>query len=185
MTLPLPDPPALDRLPPTIVHAALMRGDLVRCGPGVRPVGWPDSPRVRAHALSGRLTHGRIASHLTAAWVWGAARRTGPALYATVPDRRRREPTRDAGLTLTHRPCPERDRVRFGAIAVTTPRRTLIDLIHDAATDGEPEFPLPSLIACRVLAAGIPGGVRTIPDHELRSGRSTSLRRIAERLARL
>lgn len=181
MTPPLPNPPTLEHLPSSVIHAALLRGDIVRCGPGVRPIGWPETPRVRAHALT--LAPGRVASHLTAAWVWGAARHPGVPLHATVTDRRRRDPVRDAALALHHRPCPELDLVRFGATAVTTPRRTLIDLLHEpGAEDG---FPQTARIACRLLSRSTPGGIDAIPLPDILAGRASSRARIEARLARL
>ena len=164
-----------------------MRGDLVRCGQGVRPVGWPDSARVRAHALSGQVAPGRIASHLTAAWVWGAARHPGTSLQATVTRRRRRHPARDSGITLVHRPCAEEELARFGPVAVTTPRRTLIDLIHDAeGPRGNPDALAPdTLVACRLLAWQIDGGIPSFTSAELHERRSTRRARLAVRLCRL
>ena len=83
----LPDPPRFDLWPEALRSAELRRGTLVACGPGVRGVGWPDSPRVRLAALAPWLSGGRVAAFRTAAWVWGAAREPGRPLRVTTVGR--------------------------------------------------------------------------------------------------
>ncbi len=72
--------PRWDRWPEAVRSAELRAGSLVRCGPGYRPVGWPETPRVRAAALAPWLGAGRTAVLGTAAWIWGAAREPGSPL---------------------------------------------------------------------------------------------------------
>lgn len=192
MTPPLPDPPTLELLPPAVRRAAVLRGDLLRCGPGVRPPGWPDAPRVRAHALSPWIGRHRAVSHLAAAWVWGAARGAGSPLDVTVPPRLRRDPVHDVDLRIHHLPCPEDDLVRFGAVPVTSPARTVYDLLHLADRAGGPPrassavFPREYRIACRLLAVLVPGGLTAALDaHAARGRRRVSRSVVAQRVAAL
>lgn len=79
--------PRWDRWPEAVRSAELRAGSLVRCGPGYRPVGWPETPWVRAAALAPWLGAGRTAVLGTAAWIWGAAREPGSPLEVATEAR--------------------------------------------------------------------------------------------------
>ena len=140
--------PRIDQLPQAVRSAELLRGTLVRCGPGVRGVGWPDTARVRAAALAPWFTQPRTAVLLTAAWVWGAAHSPGEPLEFASGER---AGTRDEhGVSTRQRQLGVADGegVRLGAARVTSPTRTVADLLRlPAALTREARF------ACRVLAA--------------------------------
>lgn len=117
----------------------LLRGDLVRCGPGVRGIAWPDTPTVRLTALAPYLLDDRVASHLTAAWVWLAtAELAEPVQIATSPQRG--HAVRHADSRIAQLAFAEHDTERLGDFLVTTPARTAFDLLHDPALTGSSSF---------------------------------------------
>ncbi|MDI6024185.1 hypothetical protein QBL02_11590 [Leucobacter sp. UT-8R-CII-1-4] len=143
-------PPRYDLIPRSVQNAMILRGDLIRCGPGVRGIAWPDNSLVRLTALAPYLAGDRIASHLTAAWVWLAVQElVEPLQVATSPRRghaRRILDSRIAQLTLA-----EKDTKKLGYFLITTPEHTVFDLLHST----EPDSPILSE-AIRQLLAGLP-----------------------------
>lgn len=123
------DPPRYDLLPLTVQRAMRLRGALVDCGPGLRGIAWPEVPRVRLTAIASALQHGRVAAYLTAAWVWQAATHPGsPLSIASLPGSSRHEISREYKryeLRLN-----DRDISTFGELCVTTPQRTMLDLLY-------------------------------------------------------
>lgn len=155
----LPDPPRYDLWPVAVRSAEQLRGSLTRCGPGVRGVGWPETPRTRAAALRPLPHGGLIASHESAAWVWGALREPGSMLHFTVPNGRRR-PIRSHPLTVIHElRLHEGDVTHFTHCAATTPLRTALDLL----TAGRELSPA-AQVACRLLARLTEGGVERLAE---------------------
>lgn len=143
---PPPRPPRYDRLPVAVQHSLRLRGALVSCGPGLRGVGWPETPSVRLIALAPWLEHDSIASHLTAAWVWGAARAPGSPLHLTLRAGRR-APVHDTPQVRFHeQPVQENEKRCFGQLAVTSPLRTLVDLLYAPSPHSREEQ-----VACRLL----------------------------------
>ena len=153
----LPDPPRVDLWPPAVRSAELLKGSLVRCGTGVRPIGWPDTPRVRSAALASVLAGGCAAIGMTAAWVWGASR--SPDFRPTVSTLRgvRAAALNSAERTLRELTLRDDDLQWFGSRAVTTPGRTVFDLLHASQP-----FTLRHVVACRLLALQLRGGVGEI-----------------------
>ncbi|MCB1274496.1 MAG: hypothetical protein KDB25_08935 [Leucobacter sp.] len=174
-----PHPPRYDRWPVAMRSAARLHGALVPCGPGFRGIGWPETPRVRANALAEYLIGGRVATHLTAAWVWGAARDPGRPIRVSTAGRKRvivalTEQCRIAQLRLT-----EGDIHAFGEFRATTPFRTVLDLLHD------PEgFGLADEVACRLLVARVDGGWAAVDVH-VRTHRRPGRGLARERLDRI
>jgi Transcriptional regulator, AbiEi antitoxin/AbiEi antitoxin C-terminal domain len=68
-----------------------------------------------------------VASHLTAAWIWGLLRTRPGTFHLTAPNRRHRKE-----LVVVHfaRLAPE-DRTIVGGIPLTSPARTVLDLAPD------------------------------------------------------
>lgn len=143
-------PPRYDLIPRSVQNAMILRGDLIRCGPGVRGIAWPDNSLVRLTALAPYLAGERIASHLTAAWVWLATEEpTEPLQIATSPRRghaRRITDSRIAQLAFA-----EKDTTKLGGFLVTTPERTAFDLLHSP----EPDDPI-LFEAIRRLLSSLP-----------------------------
>lgn len=122
--------PNYNLLPDTIVSAEIRNGNLIRCGPGVRGVGWPETPMVRAMALSSLVRdHELVAVLFTAAWLWGANPTAGPLYtFSTFGASRylRQPPTG----SVVHEFSLERSHVtRIGAITVSSPERTFYDVL--------------------------------------------------------
>ena len=174
-----PNPPRYDCWPIALRSAARLRGALVPCGPGLRGVGWPETPRVRVTALAEYLPDGRVATHLTAAWVWGAARDPGHPLRISTGRRKRvivtdTEPCRIAQMRLS-----DGDVSPLGEFRVTTPLRTMLDLLHDPERFGHAEE-----VACRLLSERVAGGWVAVAEH-IDTHRRPFCRIARERLGRI
>lgn len=122
-------PPRYDLWPVPVQHAMRLRGALISCGPGVRGAAWPDSPKVRLAALATHLDDGFVAARLTAAWVWQASAHPGTPLIFAAAAGRARKPTKPGSRRYECR-FAAGDTVKLGEFGVTSPRRTLIDLLH-------------------------------------------------------
>lgn len=156
----LPRIPSLTAWPLTVRSAETLRGTLVRCGPGVRLAAWPETARVRAAALEPWFHQHRVAIRLTAAWIWGATRNPGTPLRFATQNGRRAEPVNRALVTLQQLRFHEGEIEQLGDHAVTSPLRTLLDLLRD------PD-PLPheARVACRLLIPLVPGGEAAVEAH--------------------
>ncbi len=149
----LPNPPRFDLWPAALQSSERLRGTLVPCGPGLRGVGWPDTPRVRLAALAPWLEKRRIAAYLTAAWVWGAARDPGTPLRLTMPTGYRPRRSRGPDVHVHELRLAPADVHQFGAFAVTSPQRTIIDMLCDPAP-----LQLREVVAVRLLLTLVAGG---------------------------
>lgn len=146
--------PRYDRWPVALRAAERLRGTLVPCGPGLRGIGWPDTPRVRLAALGGWLGQRRVATLTTAAWVWGAAREPGDPLRLSTARRGRHTDAPSREIRVQELCLSPVDVTALGGFAVTTPLRTAADLLHD------PEgFDRAHEVAVRLLGAQIEGGL--------------------------
>lgn len=103
------------------------------------PSGTVADPLLRTSAL-GDPPRPRLAfSHRTAHWIWwGATTGRAPALdeYTTLARRRMRAANR--GWTVYERDVPPTERVDVSGTWVTSPERTLFDLLRDATTAADP-----------------------------------------------
>ena len=145
--------PRFDRWPPAVRSAELLRGSLVRCGPGVRPVGWPETPRTRATALAPWLTPDRVAIRMSAAWVWGAARQPDAPLELSTAGRRRPDHGAHRDHLLRQFAYDESALRRFDGFAVTDPEQTVYDLLR--IPEG---FTRRHRVACWLLLQLVPDG---------------------------
>ncbi|WP_153002089.1 hypothetical protein [Leucobacter chromiiresistens] len=171
--------PRIHEWPPAVRSAERLRGTLVPCGPGMRPVAWPETPRVRLSALAPWLQERYVAIGLTAAWVWGAARSPGDPLQCSTIGRKRPPARRAPGVDVHEHALAAADFVLIGREAATTPTRTLCDLLRSPGPfDVEPR------VACRVLLARHPGG-RSAVQTALDAGSSRHRRIATARLASL
>lgn len=155
-----PIPPRYDLWPPALRSAEVLRGSLVACGPGVRGVGWPETPTVRAAALAHWLEGGRVATHLTAAWIWGASHSPGRPLQVTVRSGSRRRVHNTDWLRVYEMRHTDADIQHFGDYAVMTPFRTVLDLLYEDAP-----FTLTARVASRLLIRFVDGGVNAVLSH--------------------
>lgn len=134
---------------------------------------------MRLAALAGYLGADLIASHLTAAWVWGAARTTGDPLQAATRLGRRGPAAGHASVRVHELRYTEADLTRFGPFGVSRPLRTALDLLHDPSGAGRRE-----VVACRLLFRLIDGG-RDAVEEQVRASRRPYRRLAHERFAKL
>lgn len=154
-------PPRVDHWPPALRSAATLTGTLVRCGPGFRPVSWPDNAAARCTAIGWLLEDRYAAIENTAAWVWGARRSPGTPLRLMT--RRGRAPawfesvSPDSSVHVSHFKLIPGDVVEIAGFGVTSRQRTAYDLLRSAV-------PLagPRLVACRLLLLSEPGARRLV-----------------------
>lgn len=154
-------PPRTDLWPVAVRSAELLRGSLIRCGPGVRPAGWPETPRVRLAALAPflctPLLHSRVAvARMSAAWVWGTAKGPGTPLRLTALGGMRR-PESLADVVVHELGCTAAETVRFGDFRVTSPIRTVYDLLYQRGP-----FTASRITACRLLLRLAPDGYSAV-----------------------
>ena len=175
-------PPSFAHWPHAVRSAALLTGTLVRCGPGERAVGWPDTPRARCAALAQQLAGTYIAAEETAAWVWGTARDPGSPLSLITQGTRAPatfELGRDAQLIkVKHFRLYPGDVEHIDGHRVTTPERTLYDLLRSP----EP-FTAARRVASRLLlrmGSDAPTGVQARVERSSFADRARAHRRIAE-----
>ena len=174
----LPAPPRFDLWPEALRSAELRRGTLVACGPGMRGVGWPDSPRVRLAALAPWLSGGRVAAFRTAAWVWGAAREPGRPLRVTTVGRGRHSTVGTEQLRVHELRLSSEEVVRFGPFGATSPFRTALDLLYDP----EHELTVTERVMLRLLFSCFEGGAEAVRAHlhdHPRPHRAVALQRLA------
>lgn len=177
--VPLPEPPRYDLWPVALRSAWRLKGALVPCGPGYRGIAWPETPRVRLTTLAPWLADDRVACHLTAAWVWGAARHPGDPLQFSMTRGQRKPTTSDVTTHIHEFRLVSADIHTFGRLSVTTPERTALDLLHSPEGFGRTET-----VALRLLCQQFDGGVQHLRQHL--SVHKRPYRRLAERrLARL
>lgn len=172
-------PPRLDEWPDAVRSAELQRGTLVRCGPGVRLVSWPETPRVRLTAIAPWLGAEHIAILQTAAWVWGAARSPGRPLELSTQHRRRTRAESPVGTLVHQYAYATNATVRFGDFEVTTPLRTITDLLRLPE-----DFTRVHRLACRLLLLS-PEIDRALISTALGSGPPPHRRRARDRLREL
>lgn len=170
----LPDPPRFDLWPEALRSAEQIRGTLVPCGPGLRGVGWPDSPRVRLAALAPWLMHGRIPAYLSAAWIWGASRGPGRPLRVSMPARTRSTESGSTQIRVQELSLTDTDLSHFGPFTVTSPLRTATDLLFDATP-----FSVTELVALRLLFPLIEGGAAAVHSQILATRRPNRRRALS------
>ncbi|KAM9862443.1 hypothetical protein ACI1US_01765 [Leucobacter sp. BZR 635] len=176
-----PAPPRVDHWPPALRSAALLTGTLVRCGPGYRPVSWPDNATARCTAIASVLSERYAAIEDTAAWIWGV--RHSPGAPLRLLTRRGRAPARfelsnsEFEVHISNYRLAPGDVVEIAGYAVTTRLRTAYDLLRSTA-------PLEGarLVAVRLLLLSEPGARRRLFDRAERASRADRAR-IARRLA--
>ncbi|MBL3698084.1 type IV toxin-antitoxin system AbiEi family antitoxin [Leucobacter luti] len=171
--------PRVDTWPAAVRSAELTRGTLVRCGPGVRLVGWPETPRTRLAALAPWLASGHVAVLRTAAWVWGATRSPGRPLEVSALRHRGAHSMRATEVRVHEYRLSAAEVARFGQFATTGPLRTVADLLRLSA-----EFTPAHRIACRLLLVAH-GLSRAAVLEALAAGPAPQRRRARERLRTL
>ncbi|WIB75905.1 type IV toxin-antitoxin system AbiEi family antitoxin [Curtobacterium sp. MCPF17_002] len=125
-----------DDWPESELRSAVLAGELVAVGPCWASPAEPQTPELRAAAAAWVLRDARlIASTLTAAWIWGAASRLPAPVEACIPLQVRVHVEADVRLRAVR--IDDDDIARLGALRVTVPARTAVDLLRSpGATAG-------------------------------------------------
>ncbi|MET2012685.1 hypothetical protein ABXJ56_14155 [Microbacterium chocolatum] len=124
-----------DRLSHAELTAACLDGDVVEIGEGYAPADTVETVALRAASLRPLLRDDLAASHLTAAWIHGGL--VDPPGRHTVqrasPQRRRALVSRR--LHYRDIRVSPGDLLRCGGTLVTSPARTLADLLREGSAD--------------------------------------------------
>lgn len=164
-------PPRVNHWPSALKSAAALQGTLIPTGPGYRAAAWPDTPAARCAALGALLTPRFAAAELTAAWVWGECE-TLPSPVSFTTRRGRVPPLLDiSGVSLREFALTDDDLVYVGEFAVTSPSRTVFDIVRL----------LPSVTGahsriCRRLLARAPGNWEAVFTRAARSSNADRAR---------
>jgi hypothetical protein len=124
-------PRLLDRrhLSEVELQAAALDGEVCRVADSWASVADPDDPWRRAEALADTLGPVVIAARGTAAWIWGARAAAPRRLEAVVPSWARHHDDRldvQVGEVL----IDDDETAQLGRVRVTTPTRTVLDLLR-------------------------------------------------------
>ncbi len=112
------------------LHAACLDGDLVALGEAFVPADMVETPALRAASLVGVLGTDLAATHLTAAWIRGGVDIPPHRLTVQRAVPRRLHHIIDRRLHYRDREVDPDDLEVLGGVAVTTPGRTIADLVR-------------------------------------------------------
>lgn len=114
---------------------------------------------MRLASLAPWLDGGWIPTHLTAAWVWGAAKSPRLSLQFTVPNGVRKPNYTTPDVLVRGLSIASHELEDFGGFSVTTPLRTICDLLRVRA-----ELKTPEQVACRLLLRLVPNGREAVAE---------------------
>jgi hypothetical protein len=177
-------PPTLPRLltardlPEVELQAAALDGDVCRVAGSWASIADPDDEWRRAEALADSLGPLVVAARGTAAWIWGARAAAPRRLEGVVPSCARHHDDRP-GVTVGEVLIDDDEITRLGRVRVTSPTRTVLDLLRaDDWSSGAERLVRTLLVDHRVDARRVTGLIR-------RHGRLPGRRRAADRLRTL
>lgn len=124
------DPPVAE------LSACLLDGEVEAVLDGMRPIDTADDPISRAHALRGILGDGYIPMGRTAAWVYGVPAVGEPVLTVCCDREHRVQRRLPRGVRVRELLLKSGDTVTIGPLTVTSPLRTVFDLIGVERGDG-------------------------------------------------
>jgi len=160
-------PPVLsaDDLPAPELGAARLDGEVFAVGECFAPVDEIEQPGHRAAAVhagqSGRL----IAEQLTAAWVWGALDSAPLHLQFCVATGARVSHSPARWMTVREVVIEPDEIVAFGPALVTSPLRTVVDLVRFAEVFGDREVEVVRRLGASLTdAARLIGERRNLPN---------------------
>ncbi|MGZ0710842.1 hypothetical protein ACWPKO_21200 (plasmid) [Coraliomargarita sp. W4R53] len=144
-----------ERLSLAELSAACLDGDLVELGHAYIPADAVETAALRAGSLASLLGTALAASHLSAAWVHGAlyAPPERHTVQRAVPQRRTRLPARF--LVYRDVALPPEELERIGGVWVTSPVRTVSDLLRTADDAYRAAAALMIAAEARLLTAAI------------------------------
>jgi hypothetical protein len=119
--------------------ALVLDGEAYRVGGSVAALDEINSPALRATSLALELPPRLIAEQHTAAWVWGAQPQPTVRHEVCADILARLRPALDAGLSVREVVILHEDIAVLGALSVTTPMRTAIDIARFVITWNDDE----------------------------------------------
>lgn len=127
-----------DSLSATELTAARLDGDVVEIGEGFIPADAVETAELRAASLGPLLASGLALTHASAAWVHGALDHAPSRHSVQRSSVQRRNAVIDARLHYRDLRVPPGELQLIGGIPVTTPQRTLSDLVREDLAAGRP-----------------------------------------------
>ncbi|MCM3696673.1 type IV toxin-antitoxin system AbiEi family antitoxin [Microbacterium oleivorans] len=174
-----------DRLSTAELSAARLDGHVVEIGEAYMPADAVETRELRAASFRGLTGAHRAVSHASAAWVHGAIP-DPPLIHALQRAGRTRGafPV-DARIRFRDVELPASDVEMISGVAVTTPVRTLVDLVRDAVTVAAPSRVVDDVLAWRpeLLGEAIAWLEAAGPVHHKRAA-AAELRRRQEDVTR-
>lgn len=174
-----------DRLSTAELTAARLDGDLVEIGEAFMPADAVETRELRAASFRGVAGVHRAVTHASAAWVHGAI--PEPPLIQTLQraGRTRAAVPVDTRIRFRDVALPASDVETISGVAVTTPVRTLVDLVRDAVVGAGPSQLVDDVLAWRPdLLAGALSWIETAgPVHHKRAA-AAELRRRQDEVTR-
>ena len=170
-------PPVLsaDDLPVPELAAARLDGELFAVGDCFSPVDEIEQPRHRAAALHAGQSERLVAEQLSAAWVWGALDSPPVHLQFCVATGARVSHSPARWMTLREVVIEPHEIVDFGGPLVTTPLRTVVDLVRFSERFGAREVEV-----VRRLAAPLDDAARLIAGRRNLPNKRRALARLAQ-----
>jgi hypothetical protein len=169
-----------DRLSLSELSAARLDGHLVELGDVYVPADLVEGRELRAASLATLVVPGIAASGPTAAWIHGARDAAPAPHHARRAVSRRIRPPQSPRLTYHDTAAPPSDLEEVGGILVTTPERTLFDLVLGLHRD--PTL-LPWARSLADMRTELVGAALARLDRTHRMPGSRSARSVLERLA--
>ena len=145
MPRPLPRLLSPRDLPEAELRAAVLDGELYALGDRWSSVADPDDAEARARSVLSESSSRTIAARRTAAWIWGACAAPPPDLQCLVSSSARSRGA-PSGSRVSEVRIDDDEVVRLGGVLVTSPARTVLDLLRLSDPHGEAEE-----LALRVL----------------------------------
>lgn len=138
-----------DRLSTAELTAARLDGDLVEIGEAFMPADAVETRELRAASFRAVAGAHRAVTHASAAWVHGAI--PEPPLVQTLQraGRTRSAFPVDARIRFRDVALPASDIETISGVVVTTPVRTLVDLVRDAVVGSAPSDLVDAVLAWR------------------------------------
>lgn len=128
-------PPNYHLLPQPVLNAELLLGSLIKCGPGFRGVGWPDSPLVRAYATRHKNPNNLVLVLGTAAFVWGFNWAEGQNVELSTLNGKRHLTPPEVGANIYEFSITKPQTHDLADILVSSPLRTFYDLLYVSEED--------------------------------------------------
>ncbi|BDI22805.1 hypothetical protein [Herbiconiux sp. L3-i23] len=113
--------------------ALRLDGGAIARGDGYLAVDAIEDPALRAATLASSIPAPRVADRATAAWIWGARVAIPRPIEVCVGRGLSNKVDALRGMQLREATLASHDTVELGGIAVTTPRRTALDLLRGPA----------------------------------------------------